>query len=310
MLDAPTQRHAIVFDIQRACIHDGPGLRTVVFFKGCALDCAWCQNPEGRKPTPELAYYEERCLPGCSLCVSRCPHEALRDRIDGRVDWSACVHCGECVDACPSGALVQVGRTWTADELLREVAADRAFFGASGGGVTLSGGEPALHWHFLAEFLPLVKAQGIDVALETAGNVPWSHYEAILPWVDRILYDAKVGGTARHLALTGHDDARVLDNLRRLVGLREGGARFELEVRMPVVPGMNTSDEALADLCATLRGIGIRAITLLPYNHLWEAKLPRLSEGRPGLGIRPQSREFYEGVIARFGAGGIVARMM
>ena len=88
MLDAPTQRHAIVFDIQRACIHDGPGLRTVVFFKGCALDCAWCQNPEGRKPTPELAYYEERCLPGCSRCVSRCPHDALRDRIGGRVDWA------------------------------------------------------------------------------------------------------------------------------------------------------------------------------------------------------------------------------
>lgn len=301
--------HAIVFDIQRACIHDGPGLRTVVFFKGCALDCQWCQNPEGRGPKPELAYYEERCLPGCTKCLSSCPHEALRDTIHGRVDWSACVHCGECVDACPTNALVQVGKTWTADELLAEVLADRSFFAATGGGVTLSGGEPALHSEFLHEFLPAAKQAGVDVAIETAGNVPWTRFESILPWIDRVLYDVKVGGNALHLALTGHDNLRVLDNLQRLVALREAGARFELEVRMPVVPGLNTSDAALAELAASLRERGVSTLELLPYNHLWEAKLPRLAGDRPALGIRPQARDYYDGVIARFAAEGIQARM-
>lgn len=310
-MDSPVPGgHAIVFDIQRACIHDGPGLRTVVFFKGCALDCAWCQNPEGRRPTPELAYYDERCLPGCTLCLSTCPHDALRDRIVGRVDWSACVHCAACVDACPTNALVMVGRTWTAPELLREVASDRSFFAAGGGGITLSGGEPALHSHFLTEFLPLAEQAGLDVALETAGNVPWSHYEAILPWIDRVLYDVKVGGSKRHLALTGHDDARVLDNLRRLVERRASGSKFELEVRMPVVPGMNTDDEALAELAASLRERGIHAITLLPYNHLWEAKLPRLSEARPALGIRPRAQDYYDALIARFEAHGLKATLV
>ncbi|MFV8755048.1 glycyl-radical enzyme activating protein [Nannocystaceae bacterium ST9] len=301
--------HAIVFDIQRACIHDGPGLRTVVFFKGCALDCRWCQNPEGRDPKPELAYYEERCLPGCTTCLSSCPHDALHDRVAGRVDWSACVHCGACVEVCPTNALVSVGRTWTAEALLAEVAADRSFFAASGGGVTLSGGEPALHAEFLREFLPAAKQAGLDLAIETAGNVPWSHYEAILPWIDRVLYDVKVGDHARHLALTGHDDVRVLDNLRRLIERREAGAKFELEVRMPVVPGLNTDDAALAGLARSLRELEVATLGLLPYNHLWEAKLPRLSGDRPALGIRPQPPEYYAELIARFAAQGITATM-
>ncbi len=301
--------HAIVFDIQRACIHDGPGLRTVVFFKGCALDCQWCQNPEGRRSTPELAYYEERCLPGCTACLSSCPHDALRDRIAGRVDWAACVHCGQCVEACPTTALVQVGRAWTADQLLAEVLADRSFFAATGGGLTLSGGEPALHSEFLRRFLPAAKQAGIDVAIETAGNLPWSQLAAILPWIDRVLYDVKVGGNARHLALVGHDNLRILANLRQLVELREAGASFTVEVRMPVVPGLNTEAAALVELAASLRELGISTLTLLPYNHLWEAKLPRLAGDRPALGIRPHDREYYDQVIARLASEGITARM-
>lgn len=302
--------HAIVFDIQRACIHDGPGLRTVVFFKGCSLDCQWCQNPEGRRPTPELAYYEERCLPGCQLCLSSCPHDALRDSVHERVDWSACVHCGQCVSVCPTTALVEVGKAWTADALLDEVVADRSFFAASGGGITLSGGEPALYSEFLRDFLPKAKHAGLDVAIETAGNVPWSQLETILPWIDRVLYDVKAGDGKRHLALTGHDNQQVLDNLRRLIELRAAGASFQLEVRMPVVPGLNTQDEALAELAATLHERGVETLELLAYNHLWEAKLPRLAGQRPALGIRPQAPEFYTEVIDRLAAQGITAKLV
>jgi len=295
---------AVVFDVQRFCVHDGPGLRTVVFFKGCSLGCAWCQNPEAISATPELAYSAGRCLAGCVACLPTCPHDALRDRVDDRVDWSACTHCGACVDVCPTAALEVLGRSVSPAGLLAEVLRDAPFYAASEGGVTLSGGEPVLKSTFLRRFLPLCKEQGLSVAIETAGRYPWRLLEPLLPWLDRVLFDLKVADAERHRALTTRDNGLIHDNLRRL--LAAGAA---VEVRMPVIPGHNDDGDNVAQTAALLRSLGVGALTLLPYNGLWEAKLPRLCTPRAPLGISAPGGDHYGALADAFRAEGIAARV-
>src|SRR5690606_30375759 len=189
----------------------------VVFVKGCALECVWCQNPEGRRHAPELSYHADRCIPGCKLCLPSCPEGALVEDMQDRVRWDACTHCGACVEICPSKALVMVGEHWTAQRLLAEVLADKPFYQASGGGLTLSGGEPVLHAKFLREFLPLARQAGLHVAIETSGEYPFALLELLLPWIDLILFDVKAGGHERHLALVGHGERTILANLEQLL---------------------------------------------------------------------------------------------
>jgi pyruvate formate lyase activating enzyme len=297
---------AIVFDVQRFSIHDGPGIRTVVFFKGCALECVWCQNPEGRRHAPELSYHADRCIPDCKLCLSSCPEGALLDRIEDRVRWDACTHCGACAEVCPSKALVMVGEHWTAEQLLEEVLADQPFYDASGGGVTLSGGEPVLHAKFLQQFLPLAKQAGLHVALETSGEYPFRLLESLLPYLDLILFDVKAGGDARHLQLIGHDQRPILANLQQLLAHPRCP---KIEVRMPVIPGLNDVDDSIARLCAKLRAIGVECLTLLPYNQLWEAKLRNLDTKQSALGIVEPPSDYYGEVERRFASHGITAQM-
>jgi pyruvate formate lyase activating enzyme len=305
-VEAETSKDAVVFDVQRFSIHDGPGIRTVVFFKGCALDCKWCQNPEGRRFAPELSYHADRCIPGCTLCLDVCPEDAILNQIEGRVRWDACTHCAECVDVCPSRALVMVGEAWSAERLLAEVLVDEPFYRQSGGGLTLSGGEPVLHTRFLAEFLPKAKQAGLHVTLETSGEYRFEALEVLLPYLDLIFYDVKAGGRERHLQLVGHPDEQIRDNLRKLLA-RE--PRPEVEVRMPVVPGLNDVDESLDILCRQLRELGVEELTLLPYNHLWEAKLAHLDTSRVALGLRPPEPEYYEALEGRFADRGVQARL-
>ncbi|KIG13998.1 Pyruvate formate-lyase activating enzyme [Enhygromyxa salina] len=297
-----SEDEAVVFDVQRFSVHDGPGIRTVVFFKGCALACRWCQNPESRRPQPELSYHVDRCLPGCRLCVSLCPEDAILDRMIDRVRWDACTHCSACVDVCPSNALVMVGERWTVERLLDAVIADRHFYATSGGGVTLSGGEPVLASEFLRGFLPRAKQAGLHLALETSGHYPFALLEPLLPDLDLILFDIKAGGRQRHLELVGHDSVQILANLERLL-TRDGGP--ELEIRMAVVPGLNDGDASLDRICATLRELGVEQLTLLPYNHLWEAKLPRLDTEQVALGIAPPSEGYYRALEQRFADRGV-----
>jgi pyruvate formate lyase activating enzyme len=295
---------ALVFDVQRFSIHDGPGIRTVVFFKGCSLDCVWCQNPEAVRPRPEMAYYTERCLPDCEACLDQCPESALRiDRIQ-RIDFDRCTVCGRCVDVCPAGALTLVGRTVTAEELLAEVLKDRLFYEHSGGGITLSGGEPVLHSDFLSGFLPAGRAAGLHVAIETAGNYPFARLEPLLPLLDLVLFDLKLADPERHQHLTGRDNQLVLATLRQLTT-----CAVPLQVRMPVIPGLNTRAEDVAGMARLLRTLGVRDLVLLPYNHLWEAKLHRLAASRRPLGLEPGDASFYAGLRRDLGAGGVSARM-
>jgi pyruvate formate lyase activating enzyme len=295
-----TPRTATVFDVQRFSIHDGPGIRTVVFFKGCALACEWCHNPEALNAAPELTYSEHRCLEGCSLCTDVCPEDAIRaDRV-ARVDFTRCTACGDCADVCPTKALRLIGRPMTAGELLGEAVKDRPFYRASGGGITLSGGEPVLHGAFLREFLPLAKAASLHVAVETSAAYPFARIEPLLPHLDLVLFDLKVVDPARHERYTARDNRQILHNLAELVR-----RRVPLEVRMPVVPERNTDARNLAAIARLLADLGVGSLTLLPYNHLWEAKLPRLATTRAPLGIQPPGDDFYDGLQAEFARLGL-----
>lgn len=293
---------AVVFDVQRFSIHDGPGIRSVVFFKGCALACEWCQNPEAIRAAPELHYDDERCLEGCTRCVSACTEGALRDARPDRAAFSRCTACGACESECPSGALRIVGRARTVSELLEELLRDRPFYASSGGGITLSGGEPVLQAPFLARLLPLAKREGLHVALETCGAYPFSLLEPLLEWIDLVLFDVKAASAERHRALTGRPNGQILENLALLVP-----RAALLEVRMPVVPGRNDDDENVARTAALLAGIGVERLTLLPYNHLWEAKLSRIGTDRRPLGIRPPPGERYDELVRAFEGHGIAA---
>jgi pyruvate formate lyase activating enzyme len=295
---------ATVFDVQRFSLHDGPGIRSVIFFKGCALACAWCQNPEALQAGPELAYYEERCLDGCALCVATCPEAALRPSRAGRVDFTRCTGCGACVEVCPGDALRRIGRRVSPEALLEEVLADRSFYASSGGGITLSGGEPVLQAAFLREFLPLAKREGLHVVLETCGAWPFALGEPLLPFVDLVLFDVKLIDPGRHARATSRENNEILANLARLVE-----RRVLLEVRMPVVPGTNTDAGNVAATACLLRDLGVGALTLLPYNHLWEAKLPRLGGARPPLGLRPPGDAFYAELRAEFARHGLAAHL-
>ena len=274
---------ATVFDVQRFSIHDGPGIRTVVFFKGCSLRCRWCQNPEAINAKPELAIYADRCLGAdvCHRCVDECPRDALRVTEIVSVDRSRCDQCGACAATCPAEALRMVGRRWTVESLVEECLRDRAYVEASAGGVTLSGGEPVLHAEFLLRFLPRLRAEGMHVVLETAGNYPWERLASLLPLLDEIYFDWKVP-SSDYREHTGHDAARIMNNLRRLV--RE---TIATTVRMPLISGVNTTPAQISDIAETLTACGVRDLTLLRYNRLWEAKLPRLDTRQTPMGELP-----------------------
>lgn len=262
---------ALVFDLQRFSLHDGPGIRTTVFFKGCSLRCRWCQNPESLRPRPELNLLSSRCLPDCRLCESVCPQVALAPHSPTPIDWDRCDHCGQCTEVCPSNALRMVGRYYSPEELLERCLADRTYYVSSGGGVTLSGGEPVLQSPFLEKLLPLLKQQNVHVLLQTAGNYPRRMLEPLLPLLDAVFFDLKAGDEAGYRQFTGGGADHVFDNLAWLAG-----QAVDLTVRMPAVPGMNTDAKTLAAVARQLWEVELNELTLLPYHALWESKLAGL----------------------------------
>ena len=267
------QELVTIFDVQRFCLHDGPGIRTVVFFKGCPLRCVWCQNPESLDPRLELACYAERCA-GCGACVEACPNQAVQ--VGAVIDRPRCQACGACTEACPHEALRLVGRQRAVDQLAHELARDLPYFEATGGGVTLSGGEPLLQISGAAALLAACKGRGIHSAVQTCGAVPWERFERALPHVDLFLFDLKAAGDGLHHRLTGWGTRRIADNARRLV---ESGAQARF--RMPVVPGINDTEASLAGVAELLRELGQGRLTLMPYHAGGESKLGRLDSQQP-----------------------------
>ena len=261
-----------VFDIQRFSIHDGPGIRTTVFMKGCPLRCSWCHNPESIGPGPALSFQPDRCI-GCGRCLEVCPRGAHR-MVDGRhvLDRGACRGCGECASECCAKALEIVGREVSVGEVLDEVLRDRPFYETSGGGVTLSGGEPLMQIDFTEALVRAAKEAGLHTCLDTCGFGSWGLFERVLPHVDCFLYDYKETDPKRHLDCTGASNEEILANLR---ALHDGGATIRL--RCPIVPGHNDRPDhfaGIARLAAELRNL--EAVEIMPYHRLGEGKLQRM----------------------------------
>lgn len=275
--------NGLVFDIGKFALHDGPGIRTTVFLKGCPLRCLWCHNPESQSRRPEIFFRPERCL-GCGLCSSSCPRHCHRMR-DGShwFDRESCSGCGRCAACCHSGALECVGRSMSVEEVMAEVLGDKLFYEKSGGGITLSGGEPLAQIEFTAALLRAAGAHGLHKCLETSGFAPPEEVVSLVPSVDLWLWDVKAR-PEDHLRLTGVPAEPILENLRRLD--RAGGA---IILRCPLIPGVNDCAEHLTGigmLADSLRNV--REIQLEPYHSLGEGKRTRL--GRPEVaGLHPPS---------------------
>ena len=283
-----------IFDIKRYAIHDGPGIRTTVFLKGCSLSCPWCHNPESQNPSPELLFWEERCAQ-CGACIGACPEGAISQRDDRIVtDRERCTACGMCVPLCPNRAREIVGRTVTVDDVIREVEKDVLFYDESGGGVTLSGGEPLFQPAFTHAVLRECKDRGIHTALDTCGEAKESDLLEVAEVTDLFLYDLKLIDSEAHKRQTGASNARILTNLRRL---DEHGER--IWIRIPLVPGINDDPDGIDQLGAFIATLdSIEAVQLLPYHHSGAQKLKRL--GRvPSLDLSSPSREETEQIAER-----------
>ncbi|HXW94588.1 MAG TPA: glycyl-radical enzyme activating protein [Nitrososphaerales archaeon] len=257
----------VVFDIQRFAIHDGPGIRTLVFLKGCPLRCWWCQNPEGLSSKKSLWYFEYRCIQS-KRCIPICPTNALSFNTAGLViDHSACNECALCVEACPSGALSIAGREIDAEELVREVEKDVLLFDNSGGGVTFSGGEPLFQPAFLKEVLVLCRERGIHTALETSGQASARTFESIIDSVDLFLFDLKIVDERDHEKYTGVSNRVIKKNLRTLTERRGR----DVILRFPVITGINDTEKHVEEFQSFARGLrGISEVDLLPYHDVSE----------------------------------------
>ncbi|MFV0502849.1 MAG: glycyl-radical enzyme activating protein [Lachnospirales bacterium] len=255
-----------VFDIQRFSLHDGPGIRTIVFLNGCPMSCQWCSNPESQTIKPIVMYKSSDCI-NCGRCIKVCKVNAISTSNPSFIDRDKCTACGECVNACPTGALVLKGHNMTVEQLIRELKKDATTFRRSGGGVTISGGEPLVQYEFASELLKACKAQGYTTAMETTGFGSDEAIETVIPYVDTVLLDIKSIDNRLHKEFIGVSNELILQNAIRISEISD------TTIRVPVVPNFNFSKKSIEDIAnfaCTLHGV--KKIHLLPYHTFGENK--------------------------------------
>jgi pyruvate formate lyase activating enzyme len=266
------EQTGVVFDIQRASLHDGPGIRTTVFLKGCPLNCIWCHNPEAQLLKPQLFFFAEKCT-ACGRCEQVCEHQV--HRIENGKHWVAferCDACGKCTQACSQGAVRISGTEMHLSEVMAEVLADRDFYRASGGGLTLSGGEPMTQFAFSLAVLQSARSEAIHTCMETAGYAPAAKFAEILPLVDLFLFDYKLPGSAEHRKYTGVPNELILENLDFLY--RSGK---DILLRCPIIPGINDTPEHFSSIARLSQKYPhLRGVELLPYHDLGNSKRTQL----------------------------------
>jgi len=285
----------IVFNIQRYSTHDGPGIRTTAFLKGCPLNCRWCANPESQRERPQVMLQNSKCI-ACGSCIEACPRKAIQVN-DGRreIDWKSCTQCGTCADACPSGAITIEGQEYAPERLFDVLGKDSVFYESSGGGVTFSGGEPLCQWKFVVEVAKLCKKAGISTCLDTTGYASWDVIEEVSRYIDLFLYDVKHTEAVAHKAMTGVDNGLIIENLRRL------SPRKRVWVRLPVIPGFNDSDSNMRAVGRLAEEVDADRITLLPYHAYGAEKHDRIGREYGGTSIQTPSNEALEALKTLLG---------
>ncbi|MGI6217664.1 MAG: glycyl-radical enzyme activating protein [Coriobacteriales bacterium] len=290
----------LVNDVQGYSIHDGPGIRTTAFLKGCNLRCRWCQNPEGISPVKQVGFIANLCQ-GCGRCAKACTNSAIvTEPGKHRIDYSKCIACGKCVDDCYYGALVMYGKPMSSEQLVNALRKDEIFYDASGGGITISGGEPLTHPKFVAEVLQGVKKAGISTAIETAGCVSWNAFEEVKDFTDLFLFDIKILDSKLHEEYIGQPNTKILNNAARLV---EEGANVLF--RMPLVKGINDNHENIASTAEFLKRINNPRLQLMPYHRLGQSKYQALDMDYPCEEVEVMSGDEVEAVRAEFESLGI-----
>lgn len=301
-----------VFDIQRYSVHDGPGIRTLIFMKGCPLRCLWCANPEGLRFKPSLLFIERLCI-GCQKCISVCPTGAITASAQG-ITWQKeqCDECFKCIEVCPSKARQGCGKLFTVEQLLSEVEKDRAFYRRSGGGVTIGGGEPLSQPEFCRDFLNEAKKSNLHTAIETCGYAEWHHLQSIMEYTDLLFMDIKHMNPVQHKKLTGKSNELILENIRRASRVIDGEGK-EIIIRIPVIPTLNDSEDNIRATAEFARGLDkIKKIELLPYHNMGQAKYMRTKWTKPYLlhelePIRGESIQILKDVIDSYGLVGEIS---
>jgi pyruvate formate lyase activating enzyme len=266
-----------VFNIQRYSIHDGDGIRTLVFLKGCPLVCQWCSNPESQKAGPELGFIKSSCKgnDGCTApCVTACPENAITLSVEGfpHIDRDRCTACGECVEPCLEDALKVVGKLMTVAEVMAEVEKDRPFYRRSGGGLTIGGGDPLMQHQFTLALLKAAQDEGIHTALETGAYLPWDDFEPILHHLDQLHLDLKHLDDEQHRELTGQSNTMILSNLSKVLSVMNPK---DVIIRLPLIPGCNDSTENILESARFVADQGYEQIELMPYHSFGVGKYPQ-----------------------------------
>jgi len=264
------EKRGIIFNIQRFSINDGPGIRTTVFMKGCPLKCQWCCNPESININQEIMVHNIKCI-HCGKCKEICPENAILSiEGDRRIDFSKCNFCMKCLSVCPTKTLESIGNFISVDEVMREVRRDSLFYQNSGGGVTISGGEPLLQWEFTLSILKACKEEGLHTALDTCGYASWEVAEEVLKYVDLVLFDMKHTDGDLHLKGTGVSNTLILQNLERIA------SQMRTWIRFPVIPGFNDFQKNIKEVACLASRYGVEKVSLLPYHEFGKSKYEKL----------------------------------